>query len=132
MYDYGYGYDSYDYGAAANAVGIFAGVSILMWIIGMAVVIFSVVCMWKVFTKAGKKGWASIIPIYNMVVMIEIAELPMWYIALFFVPLANIYAMFKIYIEIAHKFGKSTGFGIGLIFLGVIFMPMLAFCKAEY
>ena len=134
MYDYGYnyGYDSYDYGSTASAVGIFAGVGIVMWIIGMAVAVFSLICMWKLFKKAGKPGWASIVPIYNTIVMIEIAELPMWYIALFFVPFANIYAMFKIYIEIAHKFGKSTGFGIGMVFLGVIFIPMLAFGKAEY
>lgn len=134
MYDYGYGYgyDSYDYGSAASAVGVLAGFGIFMWIIGMAIGVFSIICMWKLFTKAGKPGWASIVPIYNMIVMIEIAELPMWYIALFFVPFANIYAMFKIYIEIAHKFGKSTGFGVGMIFLGVIFIPMLAFGKTEY
>lgn len=134
MYDYGYnyGYDSYDYSSTASAVGIFAGVGIFMWIIGMAVAVFSVICMWKLFKKAGKPGWASIVPIYNMIVMIEIAELPMWYIALFFVPFANIYAMFKIYIEIAHKFGKSTGFGVGMVFLNIIFIPMLAFGKAEY
>ena len=134
MYDYGYnyGYDSYDYGSAGSAVGIFAGVGVVMWIIGMALAVFSIISMWKLFKKAGKPGWASIVPIYNMIVMIEIAELPMWYIALFFVPFANIYAMFKIYIEIAHKFGKSTGFGVGMVFLGIIFIPMLAFGKAEY
>lgn len=134
MYDYGYGYgyDSYDYGSAASAVGVLAGVGVIMWIIGIAISVFSIICMWKLFTKAGKKGWASLVPIYNMIVMIEIAELPMWYIALFFVPFANIYAMFKIYIEIAHKFGKSTGFGVGMVFLSVIFIPMLAFGKAQY
>ena len=134
MYDYGYnyGYDSYDYSAAASAVGIFAGVGIFMWIIGMAVAIFSIISMWKLFAKAGKKGWAAIVPIYNTIVMIEIAELPIWYIALFFVPFANIYAIFKIYIEIAHKFGKSTGFGVGMVFLNIIFIPMLSFGKAEY
>jgi len=131
-YNYDYGYDSYDYGATTSALGFLAGFGIVMWIIGMAIAVFTIICIWKIFTKAGKKGWAAIVPIYNIIVMLEIAELPMWYIALFFVPFANIYAMFKIYIEIAHKFGKSTGFGVGLVFLGVIFMPMLAFGKTEY
>lgn len=131
MYDYGYNY-SYDYGStSATAGGILAGFG-FMYIIMLAVSVFSIISTWKLFKKAGKKGWASIVPIYNTIVLIEIAELPMWYIALFFVPIANIYAMFKIYIEIAHKFGKSTGFGVGMVFLNVIFIPMLAFGKAEY
>ena len=129
-YGYGYGYDSYD--SIANVAGSFILVGVVIWIIGMAAAVFTMICMWKIFTKAGKKGWASLIPVYNIIVMLEIAELPMWYLALFLVPFANIYAMFKIYIEIAHKFGKSTGFGVGMVFLNIVFIPMLAFDKAEY
>ena len=55
-----------------------------------------------------------------------------YYLLLFIIPIANIYAIFKIYIELAHKFNKSTGFGVGLIFLSVIFFPMLAFGDATY
>lgn len=131
-YNYGYGYDSYDYSSAATAAGGFLLGGVVMWIIGMVVAIFIIICMWKLFTKAGKKGWAAIIPIYNIIVMLEIAELPMWYLALLCVPFVNVYAMFKIYIEIAHKFGKSTGFGIGMVFLGIVFIPMLAFGETEY
>lgn len=131
-YNYGYGYDSYDYSSAANAAGGLLLGGVVMWIIGMAAAVFNIICMWKLFTKAGKKGWASLVPVYNIIVMLEIAELPMWYLALFLVPFANVYAMFKIYIEIAHKFGKSTGFGIGMVFLGIVFIPMLAFGKVEY
>ena len=68
-------------------------------------------------------------PIYNIIVILEITELPMWYIALLLIPFANIYAMFKIYIEFAKKFGKSVGFGIGIIFLAPIFLGILAFDK---
>lgn len=134
MYDYGY-YDygtGYSYGyqeAASSALAGFLIFGIVMWVVTIVISVFTLVCMWKVFKKAGKPGWAAIVPIYNIVVMLEIAELPMWYIALFFVPIANIYAMFKIYIELAHKFGKSTGFGIGLVFLSPIFLGILAFSK---
>ena len=85
--------------------------------------------MWKIYKKAGKPGWAAIVPVYNIIVLLEIAELPLWYIALFLVPFANIYAMFKIYIELAHKFGKSTGFGVASVFFSVICFPILAFNK---
>ena len=55
--------------------------------------ILTIIATWKMFTKAGKPGWAAIIPVYNIIVMLEIAELPMWYIALFLIPFANIYAI---------------------------------------
>lgn len=136
MYDYSY-YDygtTYDYGtelagAAAGAAAGLAIFAIIMWVIAMAISVFTIVCMWKLFVKAGKPGWAAIVPIYNIVVMLEITELPMWYIALFFVPFANIYAMFKIYIEFAKKFGKSAGFGVGMVFFAPIFLGILAFGK---
>ena len=135
MYDYGYyGNEYYDYadgmaGAATTGVAV-AGVGFLIfWLISMAISVFTLICMWKVFKKAGKPGWAAIVPIYNIVVMLEITELPMWYIALFFVPFANIYAMFKIYIEFAKKFGKSAGFGVGMVFFSPIFLGILAFGK---
>ena len=118
--------------AATAAAGAAAGLTIfaiIMWVIAMAVSVFTIICMWKLFVKAGKPGWAAIIPIYNIVVMLEITELPMWYIALFFVPFANIYAMFKIYIEFAKKFGKSAGFGVGMVFFAPIFLGILAFGK---
>lgn len=97
-----------------------------------AVGLVMLISMWKIFKKAGKPGWASIIPIYNVYIMIEIAKLPTYYLLLFIIPIINIYAMFKIYIELAHKFNKSTGFAIGLIFLSVIFFPILAFGDATY
>jgi len=122
MYDYGYE-------QAASGLAGFAIFSLVMWIIVIAVSVVNIIAMWKVFTKAGKPGWAAIIPIYNLIVLLEITELPMWYIALYCVPGANIFAMFKIYIELAKKFGKSTGFGVGMVFFTPIFMAILAFDK---
>lgn len=128
MYDYGYGYD---YEPVVNTGGILAGAGFI-WFLSLAISVFVIVCMWKLYAKAGKPGWASLVPIYNIIVLLEIVELPMWYIALFLVPFANIYAMFKIYIELAHKFGKSTGFGVAMVFFSVICLPMLAFGNAQY
>ena len=129
MYDYTY-YD-YGYEATGVATGMAAiGVGILIyWLIIMAVCAFTIICNWKVFTKAGKPGWAAIVPVYNIIVMLEMAELPLWYIVLFCIPIANIYATIKLNIELAHKFGKSTGFGVGMAFLPVIFIAILAFDK---
>lgn len=118
---------NYDLGSSSGT-GSLGGLFLMSSILSLV----TIVSQWKVFTKAGKPGWASIVPVYNMIVMIQIADLSLVYLLLFFVPIANIYALFKIYIGIAHKFGKSTGFGVGLIFLTIIFMPMLAFGDAVY
>lgn len=98
-------------------------------VIGLIVGILVIVSLWMIFKKAGKPGWASIVPIYNIIVFIQIVGLPLWYLVLLIIPFANIYAIFKIYIELAHKFGKSTGFGVLTVFFSEICLPILAFDK---
>lgn len=127
MYDYSY-YDTMDPGFASGIFAAFGGMMLFSSLIG----IFMIVCMWKIFTKAGKEGWKSIIPIYNIIVLLEIVELPIWYIVLYIIPFINIYALFKTYIELAHKFGKSTGFGVLMIFFGIVCFPILAFDSSTY
>ncbi|MCR5690518.1 MAG: DUF5684 domain-containing protein [Clostridiales bacterium] len=91
-----------------------------------------IVAMWKLFTKAGKPGWASIIPIYNLWVQYEIICGRGTAMLRLLIPFYNIYWAIKSMICLAHAFGKSTGFGVGLIFLGPIFMCILAFGDAQY
>ena len=101
----------------------------IIFLVPIAIAILTIVEQWKVFQKAGKEGWEALVPIYNNIVLIEITGLPMWYIALLFVPFANIYATVRIYLELAYKFNKDTGFGIGLLLLTPIFLGILAFNK---
>ena len=112
-----YDYDLYDYSAGVSTT---SSIGTFPLIGGSLASILIIVSLWKIFKKAGKPGWASIVPIYNMIVLLEITELPLWYIVLFFIPFANIYALFKIYIELAHKFGKSTGFGVATVFFSIV------------
>ena len=95
----------------------------------MALGILKIVSLWKIFKKAGKPGWASIVPIYNIYIMCEIAEKEWWYILLLCVPFVNIYVMIVLYNGMAKKFGKGGGFVVGMILLPVVFFPMLAFGK---
>ena len=103
-----------------------------MQFVYLALAIVVIVAWWKVFTKAGKPGWACLIPIYNTIVMLEIAEKPLWWLVLFFIPIANLVAMIMMSVAIAQLFGKGTGFGIGIAFLGFIFIPILGFGSATY
>lgn len=90
------------------------------------------VANWKIFTKAGVPGWASIVPFYNLYKEFEIAGMSGWMFLLLFVPIANIVAVILLNVKLAKAFGKGTGFALGLIFLSLIFELILAFGSAEY
>jgi len=98
----------------------------------MAFAILMIAAVWTVFSKAGQPGWAVLIPIYNAIVMLKVAKKPLWWILLFLVPFVNIVIAILVAIAIANNFGKSTGFGVGLAFLGFIFYPILAWGDAQY
>jgi hypothetical protein len=101
-------------------------------IVYLAVVGLVLAGWWKVFEKAGKPGWAAIVPIYNGIVILEIAGKPLWWIVLFFIPLVNLVVLIVVGIEIARRFGKSPPFGVGVALLGFIFVPILGFGDAKY
>lgn len=120
---------SYGVSTTSGLTGALAAMGLFFWILSMALSILMIVSLWKIFKKAGKPGWASIIPIYNIYIMCEIAEKEWWYVLLSCVPFANIYAMIVLYNGMAKRFGKSGGFVAGMILLPVIFFPILAFGK---
>ena len=98
--------------------------------------IFRVIYLWKLFTKAGKPGWAALIPFYNTWVLLEITDFPGWLSLLVLIPYIGTVAVIIINIMIAiklpEKFGKESTFAIGLILLPIIFYSILAFDKSEY
>ena len=120
---------SYGVSTTSGLTGALAAMGLFFWVLSMALSILMIISLWKIFKKAGKPGWASIIPIYNIYIMCEIAEKEWWYVLLSCVPFANIYAMVVLYNGMAKRFGKSGGFVAGMILLPVIFFPMLAFGK---
>lgn len=105
------------------------GIFLVVW---LAVVVAMVAAMWKVFVKAGQPGWAVLIPIYNLYILLKIVGKPAWWIILFIVPLANLIVAILTTAALAKKFGKSTGFAVGLILLPFVFYPILGFGDAQY
>ncbi len=99
--------------------------SLIVWVI-------IAVGMWKVFEKAGKPGWAGIVPIYNLLIILEIVGKPTWWIFLFFIPVVGLVVLILVCIAFAEKFGKEAGFGVGLALLGIVFFPILGFGDAQY
>lgn len=120
---------SYGVSTTSGLTGAIAAMGLFFLILSMTLSILMIISLWKIFKKAGKPGWASIVPIYNIYIMCEIAEKEWWYILLSCVPFVNIYAMIVLYNGMAKRFGKSGGFVAGMILLPVVFFPMLAFGK---
>lgn len=127
-YTYNYNFDSSD--------AVLGGMLVGYLITFLVIYVLSVIAMWKIFTKAGKPGWASLIPIYNIVVMYQIVGLNPWLLLLYLIPFVNWIAALvlsiMLNIKLAKVFGKSTGFAIGLIFLNPIFLLILGFGDAKY
>ena len=103
-----------------------------MMLVWLAVVVLTLAGWWKIFVKAGKPGWAAIIPIYNVIVLLQIVQKPLWWILLLLIPLVNFVVAIIVNLELARRFGKGTAFGLGLAFLSFIFAPILGFGDATY
>jgi uncharacterized membrane protein YoaK (UPF0700 family) len=91
-----------------------------------------IVANWKIFTKAGKPGWAILVPVYNIIVMVQIIKKPLWWVILLFIPIVNaVFAILIVY-NLVIRFGKPGWHVLLALFLGVIYYPYLAFSKAVY
>jgi hypothetical protein len=101
-------------------------------VVWLAIAVLLIAAMWKVFVKAGKPGWAALIPIYNVIVLLEIAGKPLWWFILLLIPFVNIIVLIIVALAVARNFGKGTGFGLGLALLSPIFYPILAWGDAQY
>jgi hypothetical protein len=106
--------------------------AVLFVIMSVAAAVFMIATMWKVNEKGGKPGWAAVVPIYNEVVLLQMAGKSGWWVLLYLIPLVNIVVYFIARIDLAKSFGRGVGFGLGLIFVPVIFFPILAWDDPEY
>lgn len=118
-------YESAETGGLMAALGVFA-------FIYLAILVLILASYWKIFVKAGKPGWAAIIPIYNAIVFLEIINKPIWWFLMFLIPIVNIVFLIMAVNELSKSFGQGIGTTILLIFLPFIGLPMLAFGDAKY
>ena len=104
----------------------------LIIIFSLLLAAFYVYCAWKIFEKAGKPGWAALIPIFNTLIQLEIVQRPLWWVFLMFVPGVNLIITVIVIFDLAKVFGKDNGFAFGLLFLAPVFVPILALGNAVY
>ena len=108
------------------------GATMGLIVLDVALIILMVAAMWTVFKKAGEPGWAALIPIYNIMVLLKISGKPMWWVILMLIPFVNIIVLIIAIVGLARNFGKGAGFALGLVFLAPIFYPILAWGDARY
>ena len=94
--------------------------------------VISIITLWKIFTKAGEKGWKAIIPFYRIYVLFELTWGSGVMFLLLLIPLFNIYVIIKTCLNVARAFGKGGGYATGLFFLSPIFGLIIAFSDMEY
>lgn len=98
----------------------------------LVVTAFVLAALWRVFTKAGRPGWAAIVPVYNAYTLLKTVGRPGWWVVLLVIPFVNLVVLAIVQSDLAQSFAKGGGFAIGLFFLPFIFMPILAFSDARY
>jgi hypothetical protein len=103
---------------------------------GLALLVFFtllvVASMWRLFSKAGEAGWKSLVPFLGAFVYLKITGRPAWWFLLLLIPVINIIPGIVTCFDLARVFGKGPGFGFGILMLGPIFIPLLAFGSARY
>lgn len=113
--------------SGAVDTGMALGMLAFLAVFGLAIWLFYGFCIGKILEKAGKPMWTGFVPIYNMLLLIEIVGRPSWWIIGCLVPYVNIIFLVLLYIDLAKSFGKDTGYGILLILFSFIMLPMMAF-----
>lgn len=135
-----YGYDSASSIAASSSILQTVATILLTYsIIVLIIAILQIIAMWKIFTKAGEKGWKAIIPVYNLVTLFKISGLSPLLVLVYligFIPVIGPIACLVLTIyqanSLSKSFGKTSGFTVGLVLLAPIFYMILGFGKAEY
>lgn len=122
-------YDSYSAGDTAGLMAMSGG----MMIFALLLYLFFSFCLYKIFQKANyQQPIAAFVPIWNVFALTDVVKKKWWWGLLMCIPYVNIIAMIFIYLRLSKFFGKGDGFAVGLILLGFIFLPILAFGDAQY
>lgn len=115
------------------------GTAFILPLLSLAVSVFTLICMWKVFEKMGEQGWISLVPIYNSFTLYKRIWGCGWYSfipLLAFIPIIGPLAVFvatiKFNIDLARSFDKSWAFGVGLTLLSPVFFAILAFSDVTF
>ena len=105
--------------------------TIIIIAIASLIVLFELICLWKIYKKLGLPGWNSIIPIYNVYVLFKLANMPMWMFVLSFIPIIFFYPFYLINVSIVDRLGKKRIYAGLMLPFFILIWPILAFSKSK-
>lgn len=128
--------------ANTTIMSFLLGAGIVIWLVLIVLAVLLVIALWRIFTKAGEKGWKAIVPVLNLITEYKISGMSPYFLLIyigFFIPFVNFFAgiaMFVITIiqivKLGEAFGKSTGFKVGMVLLSPIFFLILGLGNSTY
>jgi uncharacterized membrane protein YhaH (DUF805 family) len=117
---------------STSSVGDGAAISTITLVVYVGIIVLTLAGYWRMLSKAGRPGWAVIVPIYGAVQLLQLSGRSGWWVLAMMVPFLNLFTAIRLAFELARVFGRGIGFGFGLLFLPFIFAPVLGFGDAEY
>lgn len=123
-----------DGAVAGLLVTIFGGFLLFILILALLIYIYVAVCLMKIAKKTSvENAWFAWIPILNIILIIQCAKKPLWWIIFYFIPFVNIVALVIIWMAIAKNLGKPDWLGILMIIpiANLILPGYLAFSENE-
>jgi hypothetical protein len=109
--------------------GPWAGISVGI----LLLVVVSAAALWLTFTKAGRLGWAAIVPFYRWYVLLKIAGRPGWWLVLLLVPVVNLVVWLLVALSLSRSFGRGEVFAVLALWLfPLVGHVILGFGSARY
>jgi hypothetical protein len=115
--------------ALSSGAGVGIGVGSFAFLV---FIVIEFAAVWRIFVKAGDRGWKAVIPIWNTLIVLKIVGRPWWWIFLYIIPIVWWIVYIIVYYDLAKSFGKGVAFAIGVIALPFIFVPILGFGSSQY
>ena len=117
-----------------QALGVLFNIFGLIYLAMIALWVLIAISAWNIFKKAGEEGWKAIIPIYNLIVLSRIIGMEPLLLLIWLIPggIGAIIWLIIAAINLQKAFGQDAGFALGIILLPYVFLPILAFGKAQY
>lgn len=106
--------------------------SLIVNIISLVVAVLLIAAYWRIFSKAGQPGWAAIIPVYSTFVLLRVVGRPWWWFIMLLIPVVGIIFAIILVNDLSKSFGHGIGYTLGLLFLSLIFIPVLGFGGSQY
>ena len=99
--------------AAAGAIGVMLFVFLIIF---AAIYVYFALAFSTIAKKTNTaNAWWAWVPILNIVLMINIAKKPVWWVVLFFVPIVSIVMLIIVMMAVAEARGKPNWWGILMI-----------------